>query len=116
MKRPEIRKYLFDVWQACELLDQFSAGKTLSNYQSDALLRSAVERQFEIVGEALNQAIKVDPSLAGRVTDASRIIAFRNRLIHAYSGISDEVVWGILDVFLPRLRLEINELLTHPDV
>ena len=66
MKPPEIRKYLFDIWQACELLAQFSTGKTLYDYQGDALLRSAIERQFEIVGKALNQAIKLDPELQTR--------------------------------------------------
>jgi len=54
MRPPEVKKYLFDVWQACELLAQFAAGKTLIDYQGDALLRSGIERQFEIVGEALN--------------------------------------------------------------
>jgi uncharacterized protein with HEPN domain len=48
MKPPEIRKYLFDIWQACELLAQFSTGKTLDDYQGDALLRCAIERQFEV--------------------------------------------------------------------
>ena len=61
MKPPEIRKYLFDMWQACELLAQSSCGKTLNDYCSDALLRSAIERQFEIIGEALSQAIKLAP-------------------------------------------------------
>ena len=68
MKPPEVRKYLFDIWQACELPAQFSTGKTLSDYQGDALLRSAIERQFEIVGEALNQAIKLDADLATQVS------------------------------------------------
>jgi len=57
MRRPEVRKHLLDVWQACELLAQFSAGKTLADYQGGALLRSGIERQFEIAGEAANQAL-----------------------------------------------------------
>jgi len=111
MRPPEVKKYLFDVWQACELLTQFAAGKTLIDYQGDALLRSGIERQFEIVGEALNQAIKLEPDIAKQVSDASRIIAFRNRLIHAYAAISNEVVWGIVEAYLPRLRQEVRELL-----
>jgi uncharacterized protein with HEPN domain len=111
MKPPEVNKYLFDVWQACELLAQFAAGKTLIDYQRDALLRSGIERQFEIVGEALNKAIKLDAEIATQISDASRIIAFRNRLIHAYAAVSNEVVWGIVEAYLPRLRHEISDLL-----
>jgi uncharacterized protein with HEPN domain len=66
MRPAEVCKYLFDIWQACELLVQFSSGKTLNDYQDDALLRSAIERQFEIIGEALNQAIKLDANVANQ--------------------------------------------------
>ena len=78
MRRPETLKYLFDVAEACRLLAQFTSGKTLADYESDALLRSAVERQFEIIGEALRLAIREEPELADRISDSSRIIAFRN--------------------------------------
>jgi len=111
MRPPEVRKYLFDIWQACELLAQFTTGKTLNDYEGDALLRSAIERQFEIVGEALNRAIKLDAGVANGVSDSGRIIAFRNRLIHAYAAISHEVVWGIIEAYLPKLRREIRRLL-----
>lgn len=115
MRRHEGRKYLFDILQACELLAQFSANKTFSDYQTDPMLRSAIERQFEIVGEALNQAIKLDAGLADHISDSSRIIAFRNRLIHGYSMVSNEVVWGVIEVYLPRLHREVRDLLgpTH---
>jgi uncharacterized protein with HEPN domain len=111
MRQPEVRKYLFDIVEACELLVQFSAGKTFDDYQRDPLLRSAVERQFEIVGEALNQAVKLDVEVADQVSDSRRIIAFRNRLIHAYSAVSNEVVWGIVEAYLPKLRREVRRLL-----
>jgi uncharacterized protein with HEPN domain len=84
---------------------------SLNDYQCDALLRSAVERQFEIVGEALNQAIKLDADVANQVSESGRIIAFRNRLIHAYAAVSNEVVWGVIEAYLPKLRLEISRLL-----
>ena len=60
------------------------------------MLRSAVERQFEIIGEALAQLLRLDPSLRSRKSDAGRIIAFRNRLIHGYASVADDVVWGFL--------------------
>ena len=107
----ETNKYLFDIAQACEHLRQFTGGKRFEDYQTDAMLRSAVERQFEIIGEALKQALRVTPELTNRLSHASRIIAFRNRLIHAYASLADEVVWGILERHLPTLADEVAALL-----
>jgi uncharacterized protein with HEPN domain len=111
MKQLDIQKYLFDINEACELLIQFTAGKTFSDYSIDPMLRSAVERQFEIIGEALVQVLRLDPSLRSRISDAGRIVAFRNRLIHGYSSVADDVVWGILEANLPALRKEVAILM-----
>lgn len=113
MTQREICKYLFDIAQACNLLTKFVAGKTLADYTTDPMFRSAVERQFEIIGEALNQALRLDPSLAARISNTGRIIAFRNRLIHAYASIADDVVWGVVETNLPALQSEINLLLNE---
>jgi len=113
--RLEVRKYLFDMQQACELLGQFTAEKTLADYRADAMLRSAVERQFEIVGEALGQMLKIAPGLAGRISDSRRIISFRNILIHGYAQIADDIVWGVLETNLPTLRREVEQLLAEPE-
>ena len=75
------------------------------------MLRSAVERQFEIIRGALAQLLRLDPSLRSRISDAGRIVAFRNRLIHGYSSVADDVVWGILEANLPSLREEVAALM-----
>ncbi len=111
----ETKKYLFDIAEACDLIAQFTHSKTLADYQQDPLLRSGVERQFEIIGEALNQAIQNNPSLEKLISNSSRIISFRNRLIHGYSTIADEVVWGVLETNLPVLTREVRELLEKSD-
>lgn len=111
MKPREILKYLYDIREACDLIAEFTTGKTFDDYTVDAMLRSAVERQFEIIGEALNQAIRRDPDLGETITDTAKIIAFRNRLIHAYAAISDEVVWGVIETSLPTLRQEVSGLI-----
>ncbi|MGH9784438.1 MAG: HepT-like ribonuclease domain-containing protein [Terriglobia bacterium] len=111
MQPLEVRKYLFDIAQACNLLTQFTQGKTLRDYTAEPLLRSAVERQFEVIGEALSQALRIEPNLALRISDTQRIIAFRNRLIHGYASVSDELVWGVLEGSLPTLRREVKVLL-----
>jgi uncharacterized protein with HEPN domain len=107
----EARKYLFDIKQAADLIATFSGGKSFADYEQDAMLRSAIERQFEIVGEAVSQLARLDPLLAGRLTEYRRIIAFRNILIHAYATIDDRIVWGVIEGQLPQLRREVDTLL-----
>ena len=77
------------------------------------MLRSAVERQFEIIGEALSQMTRLELALTAPLTDSRRIVSFRNRLIHSYADISDNIVWGILESNLPRLREEVAALLAQ---
>jgi len=115
MRPLEVRKYLFDIVEACQMLAEFTAGRAFEHYRGDPMPRSAVERQFEIIGEALARTLRADPGLSGRISEASRIIAFRNRLIHAYAAIANEVVWGLLEAKLPLLRREVEELLREAD-
>jgi len=111
MRPLEVNKYLYDIVHACELLNQWTSGKTLTDYSTDAFLRSAVERQFEIIGEALVQAIRLDTTLKSQISDTAKIIGFRNRLIHAYASLAHDIVWGIIEVNLPILQNEIKILL-----
>lgn len=109
--RLEAKKYLYDIQQAADLLHAFTAGKTLADYQADAMLRSAVERQFMVVGEALAQLARIEEDLAARISDYRRIIAFRNILVHAYAQVDDRLVWDVLETRLPTLRQEVGALL-----
>jgi uncharacterized protein with HEPN domain len=109
----ESRKLLYDMQQAARRLIRFTAGKSLTDYLDDDMLRSAVERQFEIIGEALSQLAKRDPEVAARISDRRSIIAFRNTLIHGYSDVDDGLVWDILAAQLPGLQSEVDDLLGH---
>lgn len=109
--RPDPRKYLWDALRAAKLLDTFRQGKSFDDYRSDDLLKSAVERQFEIIGEALNQLSKADPELAAQVPDLPRIVAFRNILIHGYAMVEDALVWQVLTNRLPELERVLSTLL-----
>jgi uncharacterized protein with HEPN domain len=75
------------------------------------MLRSAVERQLMIVGEALNRLRKIEPEFLASITDSRKIIAFRNILVHGYDVIRNEVVWGIIDSDLSTLTVEVSALL-----
>jgi len=107
--------FLTDVRNACTTLHEFTDGKGFSDYTGSAMMRSAVERQFEIIGDALNQAMKLDPSIEEKITSARRAVDFRNRLSHAYWGISHEVVWGVIENHLPILNEEITALIDGED-
>lgn len=113
--RLEVKKLLEDFRRAAGLISQFVADKALADYTTDSLLRSAVERQLEIISEALNRLRKSDAALANRIKDASRIIAFRNILIHGYDVVDDEIVWDVIQTHLPILRRQAEDLLSHDE-
>jgi uncharacterized protein with HEPN domain len=79
------------------------------------MLRAAVERNFEVIGEALSQVQRFFPEIAGRVTDEQQIIAFRNRLTHGYATVRHALVWDIVQTKLPLLQQEVEELLREAD-
>jgi uncharacterized protein with HEPN domain len=91
---PESRKYLWDILRAADLIAGFCVGKSLAEYLHDSMLRSAVERQFQIIGEALGQLARRDPATADTIPELRRIVAFRNILVHGYADVDDELVWG----------------------
>jgi uncharacterized protein with HEPN domain len=110
----EARKLLWDAQQAADRVARFTAGKALTDYSADEQLRSACERQFEIVGEALNQLARIDPGTASAIPDLPRIVAFRNVLIHGYASVDDRLVWGVIETNLGRLRTTLARLLGQP--
>jgi uncharacterized protein with HEPN domain len=109
----EIRAYLVDILDACNRLGTFTEGRTLQDYLGDAMCRSAVERQFEIIGEAVRVATRHAPELQERITDCAAIIAFRNQLRHGYSAVDHRTVWGILQSRVPTLKSAVEALLAE---
>lgn len=107
------RAFLWDVRQAAQKVETFVQGRDLNDYLLDPMLRSAVERQFEIIGEALNQLSKAAPHIAARIPDLSRAVAMRNVLIHGYAQVDNAAVWRTLQDNLPALRTCVAELITE---
>lgn len=91
--RRDLRAYLYDIQQSAESIERFTTGLSFEQYEEDARTRLAVERCFEIIGEALVQAARNLEDITIMVPDARRMIAFRNLLIHNYSTIDDRQVW-----------------------
>ena len=105
------RAFLWDVQQAVLAIQQFIRGMDATSYADSALVRSAVERQFEIIGEALNRLSKISPDLAQKVPNLREIISFRNILIHGYASIDHARVWQIAVDLVPELKVVVAALL-----
>jgi len=97
------RSRLHDALRACRAILDFVQGRTFEEYERSLLLRSAVERQFEIVGEALRQAELADASVRTRVAHLRQIVGLRNRLIHGYDVVDQQLVWSIVRDEVPPL-------------
>jgi uncharacterized protein with HEPN domain len=111
---PESAKLLEDMRQAARAVIAMVQGETFVQYQADQRLRWAVERGFEIIGEALTQLNKVDPTMAQSITDWRAIIGFRNVLIHGYAVVQHDKTWDIAQRELPILLAEVEKLLAGP--
>ena len=109
--KDESRAHLYDVLQSGCAIKEFISNKTLESYRSDELLRSAVERKFEIMGEAINRIKRDEPSLLLQIRHHRDIISFRNILVHGYDTIDDRIVWGVIEEDLDDLVEDVEQLL-----
>lgn len=105
------RAFLWDVREAGVAIQSFTARMDAAAYAGNALVQAAVERKFEIIGEALNQLAKQDVAMASRIADLRLIVAFRNQLIQGYATISSGTVWTIAQDALPALLATVQGLL-----
>ena len=104
MKQPDVRAFLWDIRRGCALLEEIATTRTFEQYSSDAILRMAVEWQFEIIAEALKNVLHIDPVAGARITAAPEIISFRNRIVHDYWRIICATVWAIIHDDVPVLH------------
>ena len=105
-----INKHLADIQECIEQIESFTG--TLNNFyefHDNIMLKKAVERNLEIIGESLNSILKSEPAI--QITNARQIVDLRNKLIHEYDKIDDVVIWGIVKKHLVLLKDEINNLL-----
>ena len=112
---PKSPKLLDDIIDACAFVGEATANTTLTDYAGNRLLRHAIERNFEIIGEALLRLERTDPATAARIAEYRAVIGLRNRLVHGYDSINSARVWEIVQVFLPELRREVDQLLQEAE-
>ena len=109
--RRDPKAYLWDAREAIDAIAAFARGRTEEEFRQDVMFRSAVERQFEIVGEALSQLARRDQALANQIPDLPEIVGFRNILIHGYAIVDSAMVWRAIHESLPALREAVDRLL-----
>ena len=90
-------KLLFDVLESSRSIREWCEPRRFADYEADRQFRRAVEREFEIIGEALSRLSRADEETAAKISELPRIVGFRNRIIHGYDTIDDATVWGIRD-------------------
>ena len=106
-------KLLEDIRDAVAFVRHATQSRTLDDYRRDRLLRQAVERNFEIIGEAVGRLAKIDPVTAAKIGDYQQIISFRNLLIHGYDLIDEAQVWNVIQKSLPTLESEVTSILAE---
>jgi uncharacterized protein with HEPN domain len=108
--KPEIKKHLYDVNVAINSIYEYLGDqRDFTEYLNNKLLRRAIEREIEIIGEALNRALIQDPDF--KIENARRIVDTRNWVIHGYDKVDDMIIWGIVVNHLPKLQQEIQKYL-----
>ena len=107
----EVKTWLFNVLSSIEEIDSFFIDKpmTFVAYHNDLRTRRAVERNIEIIGKALNRVLNKDPEI--NISNSRKIVDTRNRIIHGYDTVSDEIIWSIIIKYIPQLREEVQKLL-----
>jgi uncharacterized protein with HEPN domain len=107
----EIKVWLSDIKQAVSEIEQFLPEKKLfQDFQKDLKSRRAIERNIEIIGEAVNRILDQDPDI--EITNARKIVDTRNRISHGYDSVSDDIIWAIVIRDIPKLKAEIDHLLS----
>src|ERR1035437_8049160 len=106
----EIKKYLFDIQESINSINEFLGDKRdFKEYTDNKLLRRGIERELEIIGEAASRILKIDESI--KIDNARKIVDLRNWVIHGYDKIDDVITWGIISRQLPILKKQVDELL-----
>jgi len=104
----DVKKSVWDAMDACRMIQEFAEGYTLETYQQDYRTRSAIERQFEILGEALNRVNDADPSFRDHLPEMGKVIGMRNRIIHGYDRLVSSIIWDTVKDFVPDLQSKLE--------
>ncbi len=109
------QKYLYDIKSCCQFLLDFTAGRNVESYKSDRAFRSAIERELQIIGEAMLQLDHNHPKIAEKISEHRNIISFRHVLVHGYDSLDPGTVWNVIDKKLSILLKQTEDILKELD-
>jgi uncharacterized protein with HEPN domain len=108
----KLKAWLYNILNAINEIELFLGATTdFTLYQNDLKTKRAIERNLEIIGEAMSRILNQDDTL--QLSNSRKIVDTRNRIIHGYDTVSDEVLWGIIINHLPTLKVEVEQLLAE---
>jgi len=106
------KKYLFDIQTCIVNIDNYiGEPKEFDRFESNQMQQDAVERNLEIIGEAINQLLKINPEIS--ISNARRIVDTRNKIIHGYDSLEPANIWAIVINHIPTLKQEVTDLLSE---
>lgn len=105
------QKFMFDMLDSCRFLMELTKNEHVDKYKKDRVFRGAIERELQIIGEAMLQLQTISPVTAAGFTEHERIIGFRHVLVHGYHQLDPDVVWSVIRDKLPILRTELEGML-----
>ena len=106
----DVEKLTYDILSAAKDIQQFVGDMSFDQYHADKLVKAAVERKFEIIGEALNRLSRLSPETVSAIREHEKIISFRNLVIHGYDVVSDPIVWDVIENKLSLLIEDVEGL------
>ncbi len=109
----DVKKYLFDILEAAGNIEEYTRGLEYTDYLDDSQVQAAVERKFEIIGEALNRIKRLNSRVLESISEHQRIIGFRNVITHGYDALDTELVWDAIRNHLPLLKKQVEQLLKN---
>ena len=110
--RDDANKYLYDINNSIDPINSYLGDRrNFNDYLNNKMMRRAIEREFEIIGEAMNHLTKLEPNI--KISNRQKIINMRNRVIHGYDKIDNEIIWGTIIRHLPILKKDVIKLLNE---
>lgn len=108
--QPETHKLLVDILHAADEIREFTGGYDLASFRKDPKCRAAVERKFEIMGEACTRIRDRDSDAFEKLPYGHQVIGLRNRVIHGCDSVDETIIWDVISIHLDAFITQVETL------